>query len=321
MKIIAIEEHFTLPGRTVSNPIILERTRLRLKHDLLAESVDLDASRIAAMDAAGVTMQVLSCTGIQALGADVAVPVARETNDAAHAAVQRHPDRFAAFAALPTADPPAAVREFERAVSKLGFKGALIGNHTRGEYMDDKKFWPIFEYAESVDLPIYLHPSAPHPLAMQAYFKGFEDIATAPWGYAIDTATHFLRLVFAGVFDAFPRLKIILGHYGEGLPFWITRTNEHTRFNVGKRGLKYQYQDYIRNNLWVTCSGHFNQPAFLCTMLMMGIEKVMFAVDWPFEDNRVAVDYLMGLPISEADRHGIAHGNAERLLKLPSDHG
>jgi len=318
MRIIAIEEHFTLPGRTVSNPIIRERFRARLRHDLDAESVDLGGSRIAAMDAAGVTMQVLSCTGIQALEAEVAVLVARETNDAAHAAVQRHPDRFAAFAALPTADPVAAVREFERAVATLGFRGAMIGNHTRGEYMDDRKFWPIFEYAESVDLPIYLHPSAPHPLAMQAYFKGFEDIATAPWGYAIDTATHFLRLVFAGVFDAFPRLKLILGHYGEGIPFWITRTNAHTAFNAKKRGLKHEYQDYVRNNLWVTCSGHFNQPAFLCTLMMMGIDKIMFAVDWPFEDNRVAVDHLMHLPVSEADRARVAHGNAESLLRLPS---
>jgi 2,3-dihydroxybenzoate decarboxylase len=321
MKIIAIEEHFSLPSRTVSNPVILERSRARLKHDLIAESIDLNTSRLAAMDAAGVTMQVLSCTGVQALEADVAIAVAHEANNAAYAAVQRHPDRFAAFATLPTADPPKAVREFERAVNELGFCGALIANHTRGEYMDDRKFWPIFEYAESVDLPIYLHPSPPHPLAMQAYFKGFEDIATAPWGYAMDTATHFLRLVFAGVFDVFPHLKIILGHYGEGIPFWVTRTNEHTRFNVRKRGLTHEYQDYVRNNLWVTCSGHFNDPAFLCTMLMMGIDKVMFAVDWPFEDNKVAVDYLMGLPVSEADRHSIAHGNAERLLKLPSEPG
>jgi predicted TIM-barrel fold metal-dependent hydrolase len=316
MQIIAIEEHFSLPPLTTSNPVILERSRSRLKHDLLAESIDLDRSRLAAMDAAGVTMQVLSCTGLQAVAADKAVGLARETNDAAYTAVQRHPDRFAAFAALPTADPPAAVREFERTVSELGFKGAMIGGHTRGEFMDDKKFWPIFEYAESVDVPIYLHPSAPHPGAMQAYFTGFEDIATAPWGYAMDTATHFLRLVFAGVFDRFPRLKFILGHYGEGLPFWITRTNSHTAFNTRKRGLKYEYKDYVANNLWVTCSGHFNQAAFVCTMMTMGVAKILFAIDWPFENNQDGVDYLMTLPVCEADRHAIAHGNTERLLRL-----
>jgi len=316
MRIIAIEEHFSLPSRTVSNPVILERSRARLKHDLIAEGLDLDASRIAAMDAAGITMQVLSCTALQVLDAEAAVPAARETNDTAHAAIQRHPDRFSAFAALPTADPAASVREFERAVSELGFKGAMIANHTRGEYMDDRKFWPIFACAEGLNVPIYLHPSAPHPLAMQAYFTGFEDIATAPWGYAMDTATHFMRLVFAGVFDAFPRLKIILGHYGEGLPFWITRTNAHTAYNVKKRGLKYEYKDYVANHLWVTCSGHFNEPAFLCTMLAMGIDKIMFAVDWPFEDNQAAVDYLMRLPISEADRARVAHGNVESLLRL-----
>jgi len=308
MKIIAIEEHFSLPSRTLSNPVILERSRARLKHDVIAEGLDLDASRIAAMDAAGITMQVLSCTALQVLDAEAAVPAARETNDTAYAAIQWHPNRFSAFAALPTADPASAMREFERAVSELGFKGAMIANHTRGEYMDDKKFWPIFECAEGLGVPIYLHPSAPHPLAMQAYFKGFEDIATAPWGYAMDTATHFMRLVFAGVFDTFPRLKIILGHYGE-----------HTAYNVKKGSLKYEYKDYVQNHLWVTCSGHFNQPAFLCTLMAMGIDKIMFAVDWPFEDNRVAVDYLMGLSISESDRKRMAHGNVEHLLKLQSD--
>ena len=318
MKIIAIEEHFSLPSRTVSNPIIVERARARLKHDLEAESIGLDRSRIAAMDAAGIAMQVLSCTGLQAVEPEVAVPLAREVNDTAYAAIQRHPTRFSAFAALPTADPPAAVREFERAVQTLGFRGALIANHTRGAYMDDKRFWPIFACAEALDVPIYLHPSAPHPLVMQAYFEGFGDIATAPWGYAIDTGTHFLRLVFAGVFDAFPKLKIILGHFGESIPFWITRTNAHTAFNAKKRGLKYEYKDYVQNNLWVTCSGHFYQPAFLCTMLAMGIEKILFAVDWPFEENEVAVDFLQRLPVSEADRQRVAHGNAEALLKLPS---
>ena len=316
MKIVAIEEHFTLPSRTPSNPIIVERARERLKHDLLAESVDLDRSRIAAMDAAGITTQVLSCTGLQALEADIAVPLARETNDVAHAAIQRHPDRFSAFASLPTADPAAAVREFERAVNTLGFKGALIANYTRGAYMDDQKFWPIFECAEGLDVPIYLHPSAPHPQVMQTYFKGFEDIATAPWGYAIDTGTHFLRLVFAGVFDAFPRLKIILGHFGESLPFWITRTNAHTAFNARKRGLKYSYKDYVQNHLWVTCSGHFYLPAFVCTMMAMGIEKILFAVDWPFEDNQVAVDFLKVLPVSDSDRERVAYGNVAQLLKL-----
>lgn len=316
MRIIAIEEHFALPGRTISNPVTLERTAKRLRHDMVAESIDVDQSRLAAMDAAGITMQVLSNTGVQRLAADEAVGVAEQLNDVAYAATQKHPDRFAAFAMLPTADPAAAVKEFERCVTKLNCHGAMIGGNTRGEYMDDKKFWPIFEYAESVDLPIYLHPCPPHPQVFETYFKGFEDIATAPWGYAIETGTHFLRLVFSGVFDAFPKLKVILGHYGESLPFWITRTNEHTRFNTEKRGLKHQYKDYVTNNLWVTGSGHFNEAAFLCCAMTMGIEKIMFAVDWPYEPNERGVEHLMRMPVSEADRERIAHGNAELLLKL-----
>lgn len=320
MTTIAIEEHFSLLPEPWGTPSAakLERLRSGKQHDPIAEVGHIGESRIACMDTAGITMQVVSCCDLQQMEAPGAVRQAQVTNDTAYDAVTKYPDRFAAFAALPTHDPAASVTELERAITKLGFKGALIAGHTRGEYLDDKRFWPIFECAEALDVPIYLHPASPHPLVQEAYFADYPDLTTAAWGYGIETGTHFLRLVFSGVFDAFPGLKMILGHLGEGLPFWLDRTDAHTGFDVARRGLKKRYRDYVRDHLWVTCSGNFSQPAFLCTMLALGIEKMMFAVDWPLEDAPEAVAFLKSLPISDADKERVAHGNAEALLKLPN---
>ena len=324
MRIIALEEHFVTPLFTEHRP----QTRARnaslmarahaLGHDVYAELQDLGASRIAAMDATGVTMQVLSLTqpGTQAYGANIAVPMARDANDRVAEAVKAHPARFAGFAALPTADPAASVKELERAVRMLGFKGAMINSHTHGEYLDDKKYRPILECAEALDVPIYLHPREPHPAVMEAYFKGFEDLSTAAWGFAMESCTHFLRLVMAGVFDAYPKLRFILGHLGEGLPFWLDRFEDHTRFHMKARGLKKTPRQYLTENLVVTCSGNFSTPAFLCTVMALGLDNVLFSIDWPYESNKIAVDFLNGLPLAASDKEKIAHKNAERVLKL-----
>jgi 2,3-dihydroxybenzoate decarboxylase len=321
MRIIALEEHFILPREEATLPPGAHRGNDREKmlgFDVVAELLDLGASRIAAMDAAGIDLQVISHNqpGCQALDAAAAVPVAREVNDYLHEAVKRHPTRFAGFAALPTADPAAAVKELDRAVTKLGFKGAMINGHTRGSFLDDKKYWPIFECAQALGVPVYLHPSVPHPDAMKAYFAGYPEIALAAWGFGIDTGAHFLRLVFAGVFDAFPKLTVILGHLGEGLPFMLHRIDDQTRLAAGRRGLKRTPAQYLTENLAVTLSGNFSGPAFLCTVQALGIDNVLFSVDWPYESNTGAVDFLKRQPLSAADREKVAHGNAERLLRL-----
>jgi 2,3-dihydroxybenzoate decarboxylase len=242
--------------------------------------------------------------------------MARDANDRAHAAVELHPDRFAAFAALPTADPDASAKELERCVAKLGFKGAMIHGHTQGTFLDDRKYWVIFEAAQALDVPIYLHPTLAHPDAMRSYFKGYEELARAGWGFAIDTSCHFLRIVFAGVFDAYPRLKFILGHLGEGLPFAMHRLNDHTARAAARRGLKRQPIEYLRDNLLVTTSGNWYEPAFLCTLLALGSDNILFAVDWPYEANTTGIEFLKKLSISDADRQKIAHGNAERILRM-----
>jgi len=309
MKIIALEEHYATAaynakidpaGKRAAN---LASRSEKLGHDISAELLDLGKSRLAAMDAAGIDMQVLSMSvpGLQGFtDASVAVPLAIETNDHVAAAVKAHPARFAGFAVLPTADPAASAKELERTVTRLGFKGAMINGHTQGSFLDDKKYWGIFECAEAV----------------KAYFEGYEELSTAAWGFAMDTCSHFLRLMMSGVFDRFPGLKIILGHLGEGLPFWMPRLEDHTQIAMKRRGLKRSSTEYLTENVAITCSGHFSVPAFLCSVLAMGIDNVMFSVDWPYESNKIGVDFLKRLPLADADREKFAHGNAERVLKL-----
>ena len=321
MRIIALEEHFILPREEQNLPPGAHRGNDREKllgFDVIAELLDLGESRLAAMDAAGIDLQVLSHNqpGCQALDATAAVPVAREVNDLLFETVKAHPSRFAGLAALPTADPAAAARELERAVSRLGFKGAMINGHTGGSFLDERKYWCIFEAAHALDVPIYLHPSKPHPAVMQAYFDGYEELALAAWGFGIDTGVHFLRLVFAGVFDAFPKLTVILGHLGEGLPFMLHRIQDQTQLAAQRRGLKRTPLQYLTENLAVTCSGNFSPPAFACTVATLGIDNVMFSVDWPYESNTAAVEFLKRQPLGPADLAKVAHRNAERLLRL-----
>ncbi len=323
-RVIAIEEHFVTPllrQHTTSTDFrkfwITSRSE-HIGHDIVREIADLGEARLRHMDAAGIDVQVLSFgqPGPQGFAADIAVPMARDANDRLADAVAKHPDRFAGFAALPTADPQAAVRELDRTVNELGFKGAMIHGHTQGAFLDDKAFWPIFATAERLGVPIYLHPAMPHPDAVKAYFAPYEELQGSAWGFAIDTSCHFLRIVFAGVFDAYPELKIILGHLGEGLPFAMHRLNDHAVFSAKRRGLKKAPIEYLRDNLIVTTSGNWYEPAFVCTLLALGADNILFAVDWPYEANSVGMEFLRKLSISETDREKIAHLNAERVLRI-----
>src|SRR4051812_25279933 len=324
MKIIAIEEHFITPlyrenvsANEFRNFYLSTRSR-EMGHDIIAENLDLGESRIAHMDASGVDVQVLSfgSPGPQAFAAEVAIPMARDANDRLFKAIQSYPKRFAGFAALPTADPEEAARELKRCVTKLGFKGAMIHSHQQGEFLDLRKYRVIFQTAEKLSVPIYLHPALPHPQVVKAYFEGYEELARAPWGFALDTSCHFLRLVFSGLFDAYPKLKIILGHLGEMLPFAMHRLNDHSVAAAKRRGLKKEPIEYLRDNLVVTTSGNWFEPAFVCTLLALGADNILFAIDWPYESNRTGMEFFRGLSLSDADKAKIAHGNAERLLRV-----
>ncbi len=325
MKIISLEDHFATAmllekssRTTAGGKAHLADINARLGHDLEKELSNLSESRIAAMDAAGIDVQVISFTqpGAQGYGPETAIPLALDANDRLSEAVKAYPDRFAGFAALPTESPVESVKELERAVKVLGFKGALINGLSQGRFLDDRKYWDIFACAESLDVPIYLHPAMPRHEVMTSYFDGFPELASAPWGFTFETGAHFLRLVFAGVFDAYPNLKIILGHLGEALPFLMQRINTHSYQAAKRRGLKKMPMEYIQDHLIVTTSGNFFMPAFLCTYLALGANQILFSVDWPYEKNTSATEFLKALPICEQDMERIAHLNAERLLHL-----
>ena len=324
MRVIAIEEHFITPlyrqhvGANEFRKFYLKTRSAQLDHDIVEQNSDLGEKRLAHMDAAGIDVQVLSfgSPGPQAFAADVAVPMARDANDVLFETTKKYPSRFAGFAALPTADPEASAEELQRCVKELGFKGAMIHGHQQGSFLDEKKYWPIFKRAEALDVPIYLHPTLPHPDAMKSYFVGYEELARAGWGFAVDTSCHFLRLVFAGVFDAYPKLKIILGHLGEGLPFAMHRLDEHTAAAAARRGLKRRPIEYLKENLLVTTSGNWFEPAFQCTLAALGADKILFAVDWPYEANKTGTEFLKKISVSDEQREKIAYGNAERLLGL-----
>ena len=323
-RVVAIEEHFVTPllrqhaKSSAFRDFWIASRGEHIGHDIIKQIADLGDERLRYMDAAGVDVQVLSFgqPGPQGFAVDIAIPMARDANDRLADAVAKHPDRFAGFAALPTPDPQAAARELERAVKELGFKGAMIYGHTQGVFLDDKKFWAIFETAAKLDVPVYLHPAMPHPDAVKAYFAPYEELQGSAWGFAIDTGCHFLRILFSGVFDAYPGLKIILGHLGEGLPFAMHRLNDHSAIAARRRGLKKAPIDYLRDNLIVTTSGNWYEPAFVCTLLSLGADNILFAIDWPYEANTVGMEFLNKLSISDDDRAKIAYRNAERLLRI-----
>jgi 2,3-dihydroxybenzoate decarboxylase len=278
---------------------------------------DLSGLRLKEMDEAGIDLQVLSHSmpGLQKLDAETAVPLAHRANDRLAASVAAHPGRFAGFAALPTADPKAAADELERTVTRLGFKGAMINGLTNGRFFDDPFFWPVFERAQALGVPLYLHPAVPHPAVIEAYYRDYAErhpgILRAGWGFTVETATQGVRLVLSGVFDKYPRLAIILGHLGEGLPFYLWRISHGLRATLAR-----SFRDTFCEHFYVTTSGFFSDPALLCCVMEMGIDRILFSVDYPFVDNPPAAKWLETLPLSAADKEKLLNGNARRLLKL-----
>ena len=314
--IIAIEEHYWDPALTAT----FAGSESARGGPMDQKLYDLGALRLKEMDEAGIDIQVLShgAPSTQKLGADVAAPLAAAVNDRLAQVCAANPARFAAFAALPTVDPQAAADELERCVTKLGFKGAMIHGMSTGEFVDHKKYWPIFARAEALDVPIYLHPSLPNATVTEIYYqdyaKDFPLVVRPAWGFTVETATQAIRLVLSGVFAAHPKLKIILGHFGETLPFLLWRIDAALK-RPGQKALS--FRDIFCKNFYVTTSGFFSNPALLCTVMEMGVDHILFAVDWPFvADNKPAVEWMAGIPLSDADKEKILSGNAKRLLKM-----
>ena len=324
MRTITLEEHFVSPGflagpgKDFTEHLRARGPRFARIHEQLQNIGD---KRIAEMDAAGIDMQVLSLNspGVEQAEAAEQVSIAAESNDFLAEVVKKSPKRFAAFAALATAAPDKAAEELDRRVRQQGFKGTLINGHTRGRYLDDKFFWPILERAEALNVPIYLHPTVPPKAVVEASFGGFSPsvtamLASAAWGWHIETAVHLIRMILGGVFDRYPKLQVIVGHLGEGIPFMLPRLNRNLPKEMTK--LDRPMAAYLRENVHYTFGG-FNFPAtFLNLLLEVGVDRIMFSVDYPYGSMAEARAFLQQLPVSEADRERIAHGNAEKLLGL-----
>ena len=320
-QVIALEEHYLDPevarhfkegGPEARDAQLRERLH------------DLGELRIREMDDAGIDLQVLShsAPATQRFDADSAPAIARQANDRLHERVRASHGRLEAFAALPTANPRAAADELERAVTKLGFKGAMIHGLSKlgteaGKFIDQREFWPIFERAQALDVPIYIHPAVPHPAVVEAYYrdylKEFPGLLTAAWGFTVETATQGIRLVLSGVFDQYPGLKIIMGHLGESLPFSLWRID----MALARQGNRPSaFRDTFRQHFWITTSGNFSTPALLCSVMEMGADRILFSVDYPFVPNPPGVRWMEHVPLGPEDREKILSGNAKRLLKL-----
>jgi len=282
----------------------------------VAKLLDLGAGRITEMDNAGVDMQVLSLSGpgVEELDHADGIRLARKANDQLAEAIKAHPGRFAGFAALPYGDPDAAAEELTRAVTKLGLRGAKINSHVGGQYLDDRKFWVIFKTAESLGVPVYLHPKEPPP-GLLNLLSPYPGLPTAMWGFAAEAGLHAMRLICSGLFDAHPKLNIVLGHLGEAIPFWLWRIDNS--WQKGPRTFpRNKPSEYFRQNFYVTTSGMFDENAFMCVYRILGAERIMFAVDYPYEVNDKGTKFIDALRIDEADKARICHLNAEKLLGL-----
>jgi predicted TIM-barrel fold metal-dependent hydrolase len=331
MRIVALEEHFTVPRLVagISADAIARRgfpgpDFVWAQTTKRNELADLGDARRADMDASGITVQVLSVAGP---GADLVpgkegIALARAYNDALAASCNRHPTRYRGFAHLPLLSPDAAADELERTVKELGFHGALVNGATDGRFLDDPAFEPVLARAEQLEVPIYLHPGIPTQAVRDAYYDNLPGnfsftLALSAWGWHADTAIHVLRLVLSGALDRHPGLRLVIGHMGEALPFMLDRIDETTTL-AAKTHLRRPVRETIVDQVWITTSGFFTMVPFMAALMSFGVDRIMFSVDYPFASNARARAFLDALPISPADRAKIAHGNADRLLRLPA---
>ena len=280
--------------------------------------LDLGAGRLAAMDAAGIDFAVLSLTapGCEQLSATIGPRIAKATNDTLAAAVAAHPDRLAGYAALYPKDVDGAVTELERCVKELGFKGWKTHSNFGDSFLDEKRYWPVLAKAEELGVPVYLHPAAPMIPELRTYGLA---LAGAAFGFGIETATAMVRLILSGAFDAFPKLQIILGHYGEALPFSMQRIDHpFVRPYIKADGaavpdLKFKPSHYLRHNVWVSTSGNYLAAAFNCTRDTLGMERIVLGTDHPYEFMHECMDFLAGLPLTAEERTQLYSTNGAAL--------
>ena len=321
MRIITLEEH-------VLTPAFAEATRddeyglpAALRGRMEPQLLDLGEGRIAAMEEAGISLQVLSlaANGLDRLPRDEATELAADANDRIDEAARASPDRFAGFATLALTDLHAAVPELRRAIEELGLVGIMLHGTTQGIFLDDERFEPVWAAAEALGVPVYLHPAPPPPAVAHAYYSGLPGnmghlLSIAAWGWHAETGLHVLRLILSGLFDRHPGLRLVVGHMGENLPFSIARAGS-VLDQVAKQ-LALPVEQYFHKHFWVTTSGYFTEPPFACALDVVGIDRMLFSIDYPFSTNTRGRRFLDSLQLADADREKLSHANAEALLGL-----
>jgi 5-carboxyvanillate decarboxylase len=339
-KRVCVEEHFSCPEhieylraileKEYPSAEVLEQEKYLLSDapflhametpevvGMLTRLYDMGAGRVADMDRDGIDIQVVSLVspGIQVFEPDVAVSLARKYNNTLAVLVNDHPERFVGLASIAPQAPEAAADELERCVRDLRFRGVVINSHTKGEYLDQRKYWAIFDRAQKLGVPVYIHPRSPSPDMIKPYL-GYPMLDSAMLGFGADAALHAMRLICSGLFDEYPQLKIILGHLGEGLPGQLQRIDNRWTIAPFPKSLKKLPGQYFRENFVVTTSGMFFQPALIMALSVLGANSIMFAVDYPMEQTEEAISFMDTAPISEEEQNKIYHVNAERVFSL-----
>ena len=333
---IAIEEHFIDPalvqpyyGDSFSAELAQDDSDYAGFNPEFAKTVearlhDLHNARIEEMDAAGIELAILSHTigGVEGIpDAAEAVRTATRVNDFLAGEIAASNGRFAGFATLPLQDVDAAVRELGRAVRELGMVGVMVNGFTdlAGDklYLDEPRFDPVWAALRELDVPLYLHPRLPARAVQDAMYRGHPELIGAAWGFAPETATHVLRIVYGGVFDRHPQAKLIIGHLGETLPFFAGRIQRAFEYNPYTQRTRQRLQDYLSSNIWITTSGNFNDQALITTLLTVGADHILFASDYPYDMSTDAARWIERAPISENDRRKICYDNAAALFGLP----
>ena len=316
---IALEEHFALPGTIPDSYTSLPTPESR------RQIQELGSGRIAEMDRSGLELCILSESGPTSIQTVLKTPEAvdrsRRSNDYLAEHIAKYPKRLKGFAALPMQDPQVAAQELTRCVNELGFCGALVNGFTQINEADSAVFYDLPQYrpfwatVQQLDVPFYLHPRFPLATRQQAY-EGHAWIAGSAWGFAVETSIHALRLMGSGLFDEYPKLKLILGHLGEGLPFGIWRVDHRISRTSVRPKAKLPIAHYLRENFYITTSGAFRTQALTDVILEVGSDRVLYSVDYPYEDMGEATEWFDNAPISDPDRLKIAHGNARQLFRL-----
>jgi len=307
-----VEPGFRMMGQTMLG----QSPGARRVHEQL---LDLGAGRIAAMDAAGIDMQLLSVTapGVQVFDPVTATALARHANDVLVAAIARHPTRLAGLAAVAPQDPSGAATEIERVAGLAGIKGLIINSHTHGEYLDHARYAPLFEAVNALRLPLYLHPREPSP-AMIGPFLDY-GLYFAGWGFAAEAGLHAMRMIMSGLFDRYPALRIVLGHMGESIPFWLQRIDNRylLQVRIGAVGkLARLPSEYFLEHFLITTSGVCFEPALRMCLEVLGAERILFAADYPYESVEEAVSFMDTVNVPEGVREQIAWRNAVRVFGL-----